>query len=82
MVSDGYHIFRVKKMLEFRGLKVYGSPRSLNAPNDLCQTANGNIYFTDPGTTASAVYLLTPAGRKRLSESMRKRWAAKRAGIV
>lgn len=27
VVSDGYHIFRVKKMLEFRGLKVYGSPR-------------------------------------------------------
>lgn len=34
VVSDGYHIFRVKKMLEFRGLKVYGSPRSLDAPND------------------------------------------------
>jgi uncharacterized SAM-binding protein YcdF (DUF218 family) len=30
VVSDGYHIFRVKKMLEFRGLKVCGSPR--NAP--------------------------------------------------
>jgi uncharacterized SAM-binding protein YcdF (DUF218 family) len=27
VVSDGYHIFRVKKMLEFRGLNVYGSPR-------------------------------------------------------
>ena len=27
VVSDGYHIFRVKKMLEFRGLEVYGSPR-------------------------------------------------------
>jgi len=34
VVSDGYHIFRVKKMLEFRGLTVYGSPRSLNPPND------------------------------------------------
>jgi uncharacterized SAM-binding protein YcdF (DUF218 family) len=34
IVSDGYHIFRVKKMLEFRGLTVYGSPRSLNAAND------------------------------------------------
>ncbi len=34
VVSDGYHIFRAKKMLEFRGLTVYGSPRSLNAPND------------------------------------------------
>lgn len=27
VVSDGYHIYRVKKMLEFRGLHVYGSPR-------------------------------------------------------
>lgn len=27
VVSDGYHIFRAKKMLEFRGLQVYGSPR-------------------------------------------------------
>ena len=27
VVSDGYHIYRTKKMLEFRGLDVYGSPR-------------------------------------------------------
>ena len=27
VVSDGYHIFRVKKWLENRGIKVYGSPR-------------------------------------------------------
>ncbi|MEO5924668.1 MAG: YdcF family protein [Bryobacteraceae bacterium] len=27
VVSDGYHIFRVKKLLENRGIKVYGSPR-------------------------------------------------------
>lgn len=27
VVSDGYHIFRAKKMLQFRGLQVYGSPR-------------------------------------------------------
>lgn len=27
VVSDGYHIFRAKSMLEARGLKVYGSPR-------------------------------------------------------
>ena len=27
VVSDGYHIFRVKKMLERRGIRVYGSPR-------------------------------------------------------
>jgi uncharacterized SAM-binding protein YcdF (DUF218 family) len=27
VVSDGYHIFRVKRMLQSRGLKIYGSPR-------------------------------------------------------
>ena len=27
VVSDGYHIYRVKKMLEGKGLTVYGSPR-------------------------------------------------------
>jgi uncharacterized SAM-binding protein YcdF (DUF218 family) len=27
VVSDGYHIYRVKKMLEGRGITVYGSPR-------------------------------------------------------
>jgi uncharacterized SAM-binding protein YcdF (DUF218 family) len=27
VVSDGYHIFRVKKMLESSGIRVYGSPR-------------------------------------------------------
>lgn len=27
VVTDGYHIYRVKKMLELRGLTVYGSPR-------------------------------------------------------
>jgi uncharacterized SAM-binding protein YcdF (DUF218 family) len=26
-VSDGYHIYRVKKMLEKQGIKAYGSPR-------------------------------------------------------
>jgi uncharacterized SAM-binding protein YcdF (DUF218 family) len=34
VVSDGYHIFRAKRMLQSRGMKVYGSPRSLNPPND------------------------------------------------
>ena len=32
VVSDGYHIFRVKKMLESSGLRVYGSPRPSPAP--------------------------------------------------
>ena len=27
IVSDGYHIYRVKEMLESRGLTAYGSPR-------------------------------------------------------
>jgi uncharacterized SAM-binding protein YcdF (DUF218 family) len=32
VVSDGYHIFRVKRMLELRGFTVYGSPRPSSAP--------------------------------------------------
>jgi uncharacterized SAM-binding protein YcdF (DUF218 family) len=35
VVSDGYHIFRVKKMLESRGLSVYGSPRKDHHPEPL-----------------------------------------------
>lgn len=27
VVSDGYHIYRVKRMLQFDGIHVYGSPR-------------------------------------------------------
>jgi len=29
LVSDGYHIFRAKRILESRGIKVYGSPRAI-----------------------------------------------------
>jgi len=34
VVSDGYHIFRVKKMLESSGVKVYGSPRPSIPPGE------------------------------------------------
>ena len=34
VVSDGYHIYRVKKMLQFRGLNVYGSPRKEQVPEE------------------------------------------------
>jgi uncharacterized SAM-binding protein YcdF (DUF218 family) len=27
LVSDGYHIFRTKKMMQARGIRAYGSPR-------------------------------------------------------
>jgi len=37
VVSDGYHIFRAKKMLEAQGMKVYGSPRPAEPRNDLRQ---------------------------------------------
>lgn len=33
VVSDGYHIYRVKKMLQFRGLAVFGSPRKEMFPD-------------------------------------------------
>src|ERR1039457_2437683 len=35
VVSDGYHIYRVKKILQSRGLKVYGSPRKEQKPDPL-----------------------------------------------
>jgi uncharacterized SAM-binding protein YcdF (DUF218 family) len=34
VVSDGYHIYRVKKMLETQGMKVYGSPRPAGPPGE------------------------------------------------
>jgi uncharacterized SAM-binding protein YcdF (DUF218 family) len=37
LVSDGYHIYRAKKMLESRGIKVYGSPRPSNPRGDLAE---------------------------------------------
>lgn len=36
VVTDGYHMFRAKRMLEARGLRVYGSPRrSTNGADEL-----------------------------------------------
>jgi uncharacterized SAM-binding protein YcdF (DUF218 family) len=35
VVSDGYHIYRVKKMLEARGLVAYGSPRKDRTPEPI-----------------------------------------------
>jgi uncharacterized SAM-binding protein YcdF (DUF218 family) len=34
VVSDGYHIFRVKKMLESSGYRVFGSPRPSVPPGE------------------------------------------------
>jgi uncharacterized SAM-binding protein YcdF (DUF218 family) len=42
LVSDGYHIYRAKKMVESRGINVYGSPRQSNARGDLSE---GWLYF-------------------------------------
>lgn len=33
IVSDGYHIFRAKRMLQSRGVRVYGSPRPSELPS-------------------------------------------------
>ncbi len=35
VVSDGYHIFRAKKMLQAQGFQVYGSPRPAPPRSDL-----------------------------------------------
>ena len=34
LVSDGYHIFRSKRILQHQGMRVYGSPRSLASKGD------------------------------------------------
>jgi len=34
VVSDGYHIYRVKKMLETLGMRAYGSPRPAGPPGE------------------------------------------------
>jgi uncharacterized SAM-binding protein YcdF (DUF218 family) len=40
VVSDGYHIYRVKEMLRAHGLKVYGSPRKEQNPETLRERWN------------------------------------------
>ncbi len=40
VVSDGYHIYRVKKMLERSGITAYGSPRRDNARDTLHERWN------------------------------------------
>jgi uncharacterized SAM-binding protein YcdF (DUF218 family) len=40
VVSDGYHIYRVKRMLQSSGLKVYGSPRKEARPDPLHERWN------------------------------------------
>ena len=40
VVSDGYHIYRVKRMLQASGLNVYGSPRKETRPDALHERWN------------------------------------------
>jgi uncharacterized SAM-binding protein YcdF (DUF218 family) len=40
VVSDGYHIYRVKEMLRAQGLEVYGSPRKEHKPDPLREQWN------------------------------------------
>ena len=40
VVSDGYHIYRVKKMLQSAGIRVYGSPRREQHPDSLRERWN------------------------------------------
>lgn len=43
VVSDGYHIFRVKRVLESRGYQVYGSPRPDQGKAD--EARRGWLYY-------------------------------------
>jgi uncharacterized SAM-binding protein YcdF (DUF218 family) len=40
VVSDGYHIYRVKEMLQAQGLVVYGSPREERNPDPVREQWN------------------------------------------
>jgi uncharacterized SAM-binding protein YcdF (DUF218 family) len=42
LVSDGYHIFRAKKLLESRGILVFGSPRAIRQE---VRWHDGWLYF-------------------------------------
>jgi len=37
VVSDGYHIYRVKRLLQAQGIRVYGSPRPAAGPTSKLQ---------------------------------------------
>ena len=39
-VTDGYHVYRVKRMLESRGLTVYGSPRKEQRTDEMLDRWN------------------------------------------
>jgi uncharacterized SAM-binding protein YcdF (DUF218 family) len=54
VVSDGYHIYRVKRMLQFRGLAVYGSPRK--------ERTQGSLHENWNYVKQSIGYLLWRAG--------------------
>ncbi len=42
VVSDGYHIYRVKKMLETMGMQAYGSPVPTEAPSPKAGNSAGS----------------------------------------
>ncbi|MCS6951353.1 MAG: YdcF family protein [Bryobacterales bacterium] len=53
VVSDGYHIFRAKKVLESLGFRVYGSPR----PSGRRESESWRVYLRQ-----AAAYLLWTLG--------------------
>jgi uncharacterized SAM-binding protein YcdF (DUF218 family) len=54
VVSDGYHIYRIKRMLEDYDFEVYGSPRE---PGSDSRSARGWYYARE-----AAIYLLWRLG--------------------
>ena len=74
VVSDGYHIFRVKKMLESHGLTVYGSPRKDHHPEMLRERVElretGDRVFVVE-SWRSGVTLAIPIGPSRTPQSSR-----------
>jgi uncharacterized SAM-binding protein YcdF (DUF218 family) len=54
LVSDGYHIYRAKRMMESQGVEVWGSPRTSTRP----PTAAENRWLTFRQATGLALWTI------------------------
>jgi uncharacterized SAM-binding protein YcdF (DUF218 family) len=77
VVSDGYHIYRVKKMLEFQGISVYGSPRPAQP-----RQAHVNAGQVSPGQDTPGQDSREQNSREQDSKDWRQQWLYFRQAIA
>jgi uncharacterized SAM-binding protein YcdF (DUF218 family) len=63
LVSDGYYLFRAKKMLEVQVLNVYGAPQPLVPHNDLRQMPEPRSTYSCRSATTASTRAARRAGR-------------------